>query len=370
MATSTAPSTVLPPGPCGPARLEVDGRCAEAERLAQASVAHAQRLRDARLESHQISNEREADARVRDRRQLGQAKDAARVAYHQQMATAESASAVRETARTWLRELDRLNRQIETEGRADALDRRAAELAQQMSGLELAADAARVAAEAARQACLDARRALADCEERAQGPLAAAAASTTASRAGSARATRVVALLLRGDRESVERLAMRLAEETGVDAGRLQLLLLELREAVVEQALASNALRLPVQHEYWDQFSTDDQRKLVASLAAMNYRFDGVGGWADQRIPSPREVAFAVSHTGIDPRTLRRPAGQQMINELWRGTTVLVESYLAACAPALELEQVSACLGPRASELSELWDMWGRIRPLLLAVSA
>ena len=79
-----------------------------------------------------------------------------------------------------------------------------------------------------------------------------------------------------------------------------------------------------------------------------------------------RELANAVSHVGLDPRSLRRPATQEAIDSLWQGTTVAVEEYLASRAPNLDLEHVMAFLGPRGARLSQLWDMWGRLRPLLL----
>jgi hypothetical protein len=57
---------------------------------------------------------------------------------------------------------------------------------------------------------------------------------------------------------------------------------------------------------------------------------------------------------------------QPSIETLWKGTTVRVEDYLAAHAPDLDLQEMITCLGPNSSRLSDLWDMWGRLRPLLL----
>jgi hypothetical protein len=309
------------------------------------------------------------------------------------MVTAPDPAAVQEAARTWLRELDRLNRQVESaDRRAEELTRRAAELGQAVPGIELAADAARIAAEVAQESCLGARRALAACEEEAQrrstprpgsdalaagvgveGAAAghqgdAAPSDPAGAQPGSRRGPRAITLVLRGDRDALLRLAARLADETGVEAGRLQLLLLELREAIAAEALDRHALRMPAEHPFWTQFPTDVRSRVVESLSAMGYRFDGTDGWVDDRVPTLRELALAVSHTGADPRTLRRPPNQQAIDELWLGTTVLVEEYLARAAPALELERVIASLGARAAPMSELWDIWGRLRPLLLAV--
>jgi hypothetical protein len=160
-------------------------------------------------------------------------------------------------------------------------------------------------------------------------------------------------------------LALSIAEETGIEAGRLQLLLLELREAVALTALDNHAFSFPEGQPFWSQFNSDDRRAVVEGLAAHGYRFDGRGGWADGHAPNQHDLAMALSYAGFDPRSLRRPAGQVAIDGLWQGTVVSVEDYLAACAPDLTLEQLTDCLGPRAAKLGDLWDNWGRLRPLL-----
>jgi len=379
MSTSSASAEPLS-GPCAQARAEVDSRCAEAERLGLVAIAHQQRLREARRQLHEVSTLREADSKVRDRRQLGELKNAARKAYHAALMLAENAGQVQEAAQGWLREIDRLNRQVDlADRRAEDVVRRATELERAMPGIELAADAARITAEGAQVACLEARRTLADCEEAAQRrieqPNDAAQPTTTfeegtadqavASQPAALR-VRPITLVLRGDRETLLSLGLRLADETGVEAGRLQLLLLELREQLAARALEDNALRFPADHPFWSQFPGEGARRVVASLASMGYRFDGREGWADDHAPTMRELAIAVSHVGLDPRSLRRPAAQEALDSLWLGTTVAVEEYLASRAPDLDLEQVMAFLGPRGARLSQLWDMWGRLRPLLL----
>ncbi len=380
MSTSSSASAEPLSGPCAQARAAVDSRCAEAERLELAAVAHQQRLRGARRQLHEVSTLREADATVRDRRQLDAAKHAAHQAYRAALMAADSTIQVQEAAHGWLRDIDRLNRQVEVaDRRAEDVVRQATELERAMPGIELAADAARISAEAAQVACLEARRSLAACEEQAQrrierpdgpaqpaAPDAAGAADQAAPAQPGSRHMRPITLVLRGDRDTLLSLGLRLSEETGVEAGRLQLLLLELREQLAARALEDNALRLPADHPFWSQFPGEGARRVVASLASMGYRFDGRQGWADERAPTMRELAIAVSHVGLDPRSLRRPAAQEAIDSLWQGTTVAVEEYLASRAPNLDLEQVMAFLGPRGARLSQLWDLWGRLRPLLL----
>jgi len=396
MSIASSPQTQPLSGPCAPARADVDTRCADAERLAQAAVAHQQRLRDVRRQLMEVVTLRENDSRVRDRRQLSVSKDEARAAYNMRLIQAKGPTDVREAARAWLHEIDRLNRQVTlADQRADDVQRRANELENAMPGVELAADAARIAAESAQAACIDARRALAACEEEAQRriratstaaepfvpastaasaapPIAQAASRTTSSVSAIApggmqrRMVRPISLVLRGDRQTLLTLALGMAEETGVEAGRLQLLLLELREQLAARALEVHVLRFPEGHPFWSQFPGGGARQVVQGLASMGYRFDGHSGWLDGHAPTIRELAIALSHVGYDPRGLRRPASQEAIDQLWQGTSVAVEEYLARQAPDLDLEHVIACLGPRAAGLSELWDMWGRLRTLLL----
>jgi hypothetical protein len=372
----------------------VEHRCAEAERLSAAAQIQVQRLRDAKRMLARVQAQRDADARVRDRRLLSDAKENARRAYHDNYTRARNGSVnydVQGAAGEWLREINRLNRQLEL------ADRRAADVARQINELtaalpqiELAADAARIAAETAQVTCVEARRALAACEEdaarqvrsaprrpgapslRATAPDAPAApagrpAAPPAATVVAATGPAPITLLLRGDRQALLGLTLRLAEETGVEAGRLQLLLLELRQAIAARALEEGALAFPAGHPLWSHFSADGGRQLVISLARLGYGFDGRAGWRDGRAPGPRELAMAVEHAGNDPRSLRRPAGQAAIDELWKGTTVLIEPWLAAAAPDLALGRLIDVLGPRASRLGELWDMWGRLRPQLLS---
>ncbi|HEY8135926.1 MAG TPA: hypothetical protein VIF08_07775 [Candidatus Limnocylindrales bacterium] len=363
-------------GPCGPARAEVDYRCAEAERLAQAAQIQAQRLRDAKRMLARVEAQRDADARVRDRRLLADAKENARRAYRESYARSRNASPsndVQAAAGEWLREINRLNRQLEL------ADRRAADVARQINeltaalpGIELAADAARIAAEAAQVTCVDARGALAACEEDAgrhlrSARLAAAPATQATRTVVAPTGPAPISLLLGGDRQALLGLTLRLAEETGVEAGRLQLLLLELRQAIAARALEDNALAFPAGHPFWSQFSAEGSQQLALSLARLGYGFDGRDGWRDGRAPGVRELALALEYVGSDPRSLRRPAGQAAIDELWQGTRVLVEPWLAATVPDLALGRLIDVLGPRAARLGELWDMWGRLRPLLVA---
>ena len=327
---------------------------------------------------------------ARDRRLIAEEKAAAQTEYHAAVVQAADRAAVQGAAATWLRKIDHLNRQArEADERADTLAEQFAELERGLPGLELAADAARISAEAAQVACLEARRTLAGCEEgsteRAAPTGVSATSATEAPTAsmptGPAPAQPALAplpatdsgsvkvaarVLVSGDRQMLLGLALRLAEETGIEAGRLQLLLLELRDQIVNRALDDYAFELPANHPFWSQFPDEAARNVAASLASMGFRFDGAGGWAESRSPQIRDLAMALSYCGLDPRSLRRPAGQTAVDTLWQGTKIRAEEYLLDRAPDLSLDQMVDLLGPRSDRLAELWDIWGRLRPLLM----
>jgi hypothetical protein len=313
--------------------------------------------------------------------------------YHAALMKATDQADVHAAAAIWLRRVDQLNRRARlADERADGVAQRVAELERALPRLELAADAARIAAEAAQVACLDARRALAACEEETQRrgghtvaqpvagtPWSSSSAGAPAMPAGRAPAfvpapptlesgsvTNAAKALMRGDRETLLTLSLRLAEETGFEAGRLQLLLLELREQISGRALEELAVTFPDEHPFWSQFSPDGARAVAQSLASMGFRFDGRDSWIENRSPQVRDLALALSYCGHDPRSLRRPAGQAALDGLWRGAVVRGEDYLLARAPNLTLNEIVNVLGPRSGRLAELWDVWGRLRPLLM----
>ena len=52
--------------------------------------------------------------------------------------------------------------------------------------------------------------------------------------------------------------------------------------------------------------------------------------------------------------------------ELYRDVIVAADEHLAATAGDLSLSELVALLGRRADGLADLWNEWGRVRPLLL----
>jgi hypothetical protein len=52
--------------------------------------------------------------------------------------------------------------------------------------------------------------------------------------------------------------------------------------------------------------------------------------------------------------------------ELFREVTVSADEYLAGVAGDLTLAAMVTMLGRRADGLAEIWNNWGKVRPLLL----
>jgi hypothetical protein len=385
------PPAIPGAAPCSGAQQAAAHHCADAARLAAAAQSAVDELRGARRQRAEIARAFETDGRLGDRRALSDAKAQARQAYRAGYESASDDGQLRVVTSTWLNEVSRLNRESRRATlEAGGLARRQADIDAIVERLELAADAARIAAASARERCMDARRALAACEEahdarrRERRPVAVAAPAGSPA-AGPpmalghapqlsdptlAMAEPAVVALLRGDRRMLQSVVSRLAEEIGEDAGRLQLLMLDLRDAIITAGRSAGVFNFPPRHPFWGQFSLAEGRAMAAALATLNRRFDGRDGWDGGQAAQPRELAMAISLAGRDPRSVRPYPSVAELETLWQGTTVAAAEFLFANAPDLRLEGMIGLLGARADALAELWDNWGRLRPMLLGNEA
>jgi len=248
--------------------------------------------------------------------------------------------------------------------------------------LGLEADAARIGAANADAACLFARVAVADCDERTADdpstfliPPAPARPERmpgldedeTLGLAREAGRTPRIFRLLRGDRKAMTTLVASLAG-TGDPDGRRhwQLLMTGLVEAIVADAIEAGALEFPGDHPFWSPFTRTQNRDIAHALASLGYCFDGLGGWTDERHPSQRDLSLALGYAGIDPMRVRKWPTADETAELLRHVKVAADEYLAGIAGDLTLPEMVGMLGRRADGLAEVWNTWGRIRPLLL----
>jgi len=150
------------------------------------------------------------------------------------------------------------------------------------------------------------------------------------------------------------------------DGRRWQLALTALVEAILADSIEASALEFPAEHPFWGLVTRTQGREVAGALASLGYRFDGFGGWVDDRIPTQRDLSLALAYAGLDPMRLRPFPSEGGMGDLWREVTVAADEHLAGAAGDLTLGELVTMLGKRADPLTELWNRWGRLRALLL----
>jgi hypothetical protein len=378
-----------------------DDGCAEVRRVAEercnvAAIARSKAddahdaLRAAQRAYDDHAGRVEEASLAADPRAIRAAKETAQHAFREARAAATTAEAVESAARDWLTEINRINHAARDAAASVQRERDAANaLVATIERLTVEADAARIASEAAAEACVAAREAVAECQEAATladratasgwpatpsvgqgggrpGPweeeseLEAAFSATGAGEPAILR-------LLRGDRPTLGRLVAELAGEDPAERRRWQLALAGLVDAIVARSIEASALTFPLEHPFWGSFTLVQNRDIVGALSSLGYRFDGLGGWADGRIPSQRDLSLAVGYAGLDPMRIRHWPSEADMETLFAEVAVAADEYLADAAGGLTLGELISLLGRRADPLAELWNEWGKVRPLLLA---
>ncbi len=377
---------------CESERTLVQERCALADAARTQARIAADALRDARR-AYDVLRERVEHAQsVADPREIRAAKDALHRAFRAARAAATSTDAAEQAARDWLSEVNRLN--TAAREAVHVIETGGAELRAQLPQLErlaVEADAARITSEGAEVGCRDAREALARCEEQAAISAAAAAEArrpapeepiardlawptepeapllgTSEPPADGMADAAAVIRILRGDRAAREHVVAVLAAGNP-EAGRLwHIRLAELVDAIGARAIEDGYLDLP-DDGFWGLFAHRERREIVSALSALGFRFDGLGGFADGRVPAPRDLSLAVGYAGLDRMRIRIWPHESDLAALYAGALVAADEWLAVEAGDLSLGRMVDALGNRAAELAEVWNAWGRVRPLLLA---
>ncbi len=399
----SAPSGSAPPapvasGPCADERRLASERCDLADRLQEQSTAASQRLREQQRAYDDLTARAAKAALAVDPRQIQTTKEAARQAFRRAHSGARSRDAVEAAAGDWLTEINRVNQAARDAGIEIGRTREAsAQLALAIERLGLEADVARINAESAAEACHFAREALAACEEAqvdrraGRAPVDAEVAATAVADVARPRllggpelepdeddeitppAARVfggaeprILRMLRGDGEAIHNVVHDVAGDDPVEQRRWQLLLSNLVDACVARAIEASALEFPIDHPFWGPFSQAQNRDIATALASLGYRFDGMGGFADARMPSQRDLSLALGYAGLDPMRLRTWPNETMMPRLFEDVRVAADEFVASAAPDLSLGEMVALLGGRAEPLADLWNNWGRVRPYLL----
>ena len=375
MATMPAPDD-----PCAEARRIADERCAVATRAREQSEAAHDALRAAQRSYDDHVTRAERAATGADQRAMRIAKEAAQQAFRRGSGAARTRDATEAAARDWLTEINRINQAARDAALHLDRERQAANaLGTTIERLVVESDAARTAAETAEASCRGSRRVLADCEglrqaeaDDAEGRAAAGAGSPAGEGLGSiafspnGQGEPAILQLLRGDRATLARLVDELAGGDQGDRRRWQLALAELVDAIVARSIEASTLVFPTDHPFWSEFTRTQARDIASALGSLGYRFDGLGGWADERIPSQRDLSLAVGYAGVDPMRIRRWPTEEETTELYRDVAVAADEFLASVAGGLTLGELVGVLGHRADSLTEIWNNWDRVRSLLL----
>lgn len=145
-----------------------------------------------------------------------------------------------------------------------------------------------------------------------------------------------------------------------------ELLLGGLMEAMADLAVRESVIDFPMGTAFWDTFTVEQCRRIVAALASMGYRYDGQDGWVESRVPTYRDLTRALADIGVEPRRVRVWPNQSEIANLLAGARPAPEEILAAAGPDYSAGDVRALLGDHAAGLADLWIAWEAVRPALL----
>jgi hypothetical protein len=371
-------------GPCADERRLADERCEVATRAQAQATAAADALRRAQRAYDTHTAAAEAAGEAAHPHAVRSLKEGAQREFRAASRAALSPEAVEAAARTWLQEINRINREAAGASLAAERERKAA--ASVGAGLErmgIDADAARVGAEMANAACVAARTAVADCDEREQAGVEAPSAPPASPPPTDPLLSDVAAdealgialqggtaprifRLLRADPEAMDTMVARLAGDDPEEERRWKLAIAGLLDAILADAIEQAYLRFPHEHAFWGPQTQEQNRDITQALASLGYRFDGLGGWVDERLPGQREMSLAMGYAGLDPMRVRHWPDEQQTADLFAAVEVAADEYLAGAAGDLTLAEMVEMLGRRADGLVDLWNNWGRVRPLLL----
>jgi len=158
----------------------------------------------------------------------------------------------------------------------------------------------------------------------------------------------------------------RLAGEEADGGRHWQARLSGLAEALIARSIEASAFDFPPEHFFWGAFDLEQNRDIMAALSSLGYRFDGFGGWVDDRIPGQRDLSLATGYAGLDPMRVRHWPNEAEMKELLADVRVAADEYVSSAAGGLTLGELITLLGRRADGLTDLWNDWGTVRLVLL----
>ena len=373
-------------GACAEERAAAAAQCAAADTARDAGKLAADALRAAQRAHLALEARVEEAGAIADPRRVAEEKDRLHAAFIDAHGRATGADEAEAAARAWLTDVSELNDRVRDA--AHRVQAGTAELraqAQELDRLGREAEAARIAAERAAAECGSAREQLAACEERQQ---AERIVPTTVHEdplgehwpggpepGFDRRPTEppeldrlpAVIRILRGDTAAREAVVATLAGDDPSSIPAWQVRMARLVDAISARAIEDGYLDLPADDPFWGLFDVLERREIVGALASLGFRYDGLQGFEDGRVPSARDVSLAVGYAGLDRMRIRTWPGPSALAELYSRAIVSADLWLAHQADELTLGRVVDALGSRAADLAEVWDSWGRVRPALLS---
>jgi hypothetical protein len=176
--------------------------------------------------------------------------------------------------------------------------------------------------------------------------------------------------MLRGEHRAMVEVVDAVAGEDSRRRRDWELLLGGLVEAMADMAVRESVIDFPMGTSFWDAFTVEQCRHVVAALATMGFRYDGRDGWVEHHVPVYRDLSLALADIGEDPRRIRTWPNATEIAALFVGARPAPEELLAAAGPDYRVEDMRAMIGEHAAELAGLWIAWDDVRPHLLAADA
>ena len=172
--------------------------------------------------------------------------------------------------------------------------------------------------------------------------------------------------MLRGEHLAMVEAVDEIAGADSLRRRSWEVLLGGLVEAMADVAVREAVIDFPMGTAFWDTFTVEQCRRIAGALASMGYRYDGQAGWAENRVPTYRDLTQALADVGIEPRRVRAWPNQGEIAQLFNGARPAPEQLLAAAGPEYSAAAMQALIGEHAADLADLWVAWDSILPALI----
>ena len=367
----------------------VEIRCGFAEMARnEANAASARAAETKSLLDAQAVTVAQAQAQV-DPAATHAAKDEAHRTFRAAVVAARERGQVEAAAGSWLAEINRINSQSRILQARLTHEREVAEaLVTQLARLSSTSEASTAAAEKAIEACREAQaEAAASPASASQATLVAPATAIATAITSTidadadhpatdwlvvdikAREPQAIIRLVRHEGKTLTMLVDRLAGRDVTARSCWGLLLSTFVDAVAAAAIEDACLVFPQDDPFWSQFELEQSREIARGLAALGFRYDGFGSFADGRVPGHRDLAMAVGSAGMLPARVHFWPKPEQAGQLLKGVTASADTFIASKAPALTLGELVRLLGYRADLLADLWNDWPRVRPLLFSTN-